>query len=32
VARVVAEAGAPDLNAAFMRLTGTAAKIGELAP
>jgi ABC-2 type transport system ATP-binding protein len=32
VARVVAEAGAPDLNAAFMRLTGTDANIRELAP
>jgi ABC-2 type transport system ATP-binding protein len=32
VARVVAEAGAPDLNAAFMHLTGTTEKIGELAP
>jgi ABC-2 type transport system ATP-binding protein len=32
VSRVVAEAGAADLNAAFMRLTGTAASIGELAP
>jgi ABC-2 type transport system ATP-binding protein len=32
VAHVVAEAGAPDLNAAFMRLTGTSEKIGELAP
>jgi ABC-2 type transport system ATP-binding protein len=28
VARIVADAGARDLNAAFMRLTGTAAEIG----
>jgi ABC-2 type transport system ATP-binding protein len=32
VAYVVAETGAPDLNAAFMHLTGTDVKIGELAP
>lgn len=32
VAGVVAKAGAPDLNAAFMRLTATDVKIGELVP
>jgi ABC-2 type transport system ATP-binding protein len=32
VAGVVAKADAPDLNAAFMRLTGTDVKIGELVP
>jgi ABC-2 type transport system ATP-binding protein len=32
VARVVASAGTPDLNSAFMRLTGAAADIGSFAP
>jgi ABC-2 type transport system ATP-binding protein len=32
VAGVVAETGTPDLNAAFMRLTGTDVKIGEFVP
>jgi len=32
VARVLAEAGAPDVNAAFMRLTGAAAASGGAAP
>ena len=32
VARVIADAGAGDLNSAFMRLTRTAAEIGSLAP
>jgi ABC-2 type transport system ATP-binding protein len=32
VGRIVAEAGTHDLNAAFMRLTGTTAAIGGLAP
>jgi ABC-2 type transport system ATP-binding protein len=32
VARVVADAGAHDLNSAFMRLTGVAANAGSFAP
>jgi ABC-2 type transport system ATP-binding protein len=32
VARVIADAGTRDLNSAFMRLTGTAAELGSLAP
>jgi ABC-2 type transport system ATP-binding protein len=32
VARVIADAGSRDLHSAFMRLTGTAAEIGSLAP
>jgi ABC-2 type transport system ATP-binding protein len=32
VARVIAEAGADNVNAAFMRLTGTAASTGSPAP
>ena len=32
VARVIAEAGADDVNSAFMRLTGAAAQSGSLAP
>ena len=31
-ARIIADAGAPDLNSAFMRLTGTAAELESLSP
>jgi ABC-2 type transport system ATP-binding protein len=32
VTRVLSEAGAQDINAAFMRLTGTSNQLGSLAP
>jgi ABC-2 type transport system ATP-binding protein len=32
VARIIADAGAPDINSAFMRLTATAAEFGIPSP
>jgi ABC-2 type transport system ATP-binding protein len=32
VARIIADTGAPDINSAFMRLTGAAAELGSLSP